>query len=273
MVVPEAGPELSVVCKNCGSEVSPYVTECPYCGTRLRKRAPKLERRGDELTPRESRRARRRRRAAERRAPRVARARSSLADRAPLRDDRGDPRPGAPAARPARRRPHARPGRGRSSAPPRHATAWHYLAAPFVYDDLGYLFAIGLALVLFVPGLERRLGPIADRAPAARLRARSGRSPRPALDDAVRRRRHARRRRQRRSRSGRWAPGSCSAAPRRSRDPTGELDWIAVDGGGLRAAAPAAGRRATPTRGAAIVGGAGRPGRRLRRPRRAPPSA
>jgi hypothetical protein len=24
--------ELSVICKNCGSEVSPYVTECPYCG-------------------------------------------------------------------------------------------------------------------------------------------------------------------------------------------------------------------------------------------------
>ena len=50
-----AGPELSVVCKSCGSEVSPYVTECPYCGTRLRKRAPKLERRGDELSARESR--------------------------------------------------------------------------------------------------------------------------------------------------------------------------------------------------------------------------
>src|SRR5438093_3590629 len=63
-----AGPELSVVCKSCGSEVSPYVTECPYCGTRLRKRAPKLERRGDELTPRETRRSRRRRRAAQRRA-------------------------------------------------------------------------------------------------------------------------------------------------------------------------------------------------------------
>ena len=29
--------ELSVICKNCGEEVSPYVTECPYCGTRLRK--------------------------------------------------------------------------------------------------------------------------------------------------------------------------------------------------------------------------------------------
>lgn len=33
-----------MVCKQCGSEVSPYVTECPYCGTRLRRRAPKLPR-------------------------------------------------------------------------------------------------------------------------------------------------------------------------------------------------------------------------------------
>jgi membrane associated rhomboid family serine protease len=41
-----SGPDLFVVCKKCGSEVSPYVTECPYCGTRLRKRAPKLERGG-----------------------------------------------------------------------------------------------------------------------------------------------------------------------------------------------------------------------------------
>ena len=58
---------MGIVCRSCGEEVSPYVTECPYCGTRLRKRAPKLERHGDELTPRESRRARRRRRRAERR--------------------------------------------------------------------------------------------------------------------------------------------------------------------------------------------------------------
>jgi hypothetical protein len=37
--------DLFIVCKNpdCGAEVSPYVTECPYCGTRLRKRAPKLD--------------------------------------------------------------------------------------------------------------------------------------------------------------------------------------------------------------------------------------
>jgi membrane associated rhomboid family serine protease len=36
--------DLFVVCKHCGSEVSPYVTECPYCGQRLRRRAPKLPR-------------------------------------------------------------------------------------------------------------------------------------------------------------------------------------------------------------------------------------
>lgn len=36
--------DLFVVCKHCGSEVSPYITECPYCGHRLRRRAPKLPR-------------------------------------------------------------------------------------------------------------------------------------------------------------------------------------------------------------------------------------
>ena len=61
-----SSPELSVVCRSCGEEVSPYVTECPYCGTRLRKRAPKLELRGDELTPRQSRRSRRRQARAQR---------------------------------------------------------------------------------------------------------------------------------------------------------------------------------------------------------------
>lgn len=56
-----AGPDLFVVCKNCGAEVSPYITECPYCGTRLRKRAPKIERDGTiaEPKPRRQRAARR----------------------------------------------------------------------------------------------------------------------------------------------------------------------------------------------------------------------
>lgn len=41
-----SGADLFVVCKQCGSEVSPYITECPYCGNRLRRRAPKLPRAG-----------------------------------------------------------------------------------------------------------------------------------------------------------------------------------------------------------------------------------
>lgn len=57
--MPMAGtPDLFVVCKNCGSEVSPYITECPYCGNRLRKRAPKIERDASgESRPKERRRA------------------------------------------------------------------------------------------------------------------------------------------------------------------------------------------------------------------------
>src|SRR5437763_8200447 len=39
-------PDLFVICRSGGSEVSPYITECPYCGNRLRKRAPKLDRQG-----------------------------------------------------------------------------------------------------------------------------------------------------------------------------------------------------------------------------------
>jgi len=55
-----SSPDLFVVCKNCGSEVSPYITECPYCGTRLRKRAPKIERDGtvSEPKPKKQKRAR-----------------------------------------------------------------------------------------------------------------------------------------------------------------------------------------------------------------------
>jgi len=53
-----SGPDLFVVCKKCGSEVSPYITECPYCGTRLRKRAPKLERGGVPKEPKPPRRRR-----------------------------------------------------------------------------------------------------------------------------------------------------------------------------------------------------------------------
>jgi membrane associated rhomboid family serine protease len=159
-----AETELSVVCKSCGSEVSPYVTECPYCGTRLRKRAPKLERRGEALAPRETRRDRRRRRAAERRERREQLRRLSLTAERPyvtLAAILG------PAALVIVQRASGRTVeqfgaiREFASATP----WWHYLAAPFIYNDIGYLFAIGVAMALFVPGLERRLGAI----PAALL--------------------------------------------------------------------------------------------------------
>jgi membrane associated rhomboid family serine protease len=51
-----SGPDLFVVCRSCGREVSPYITECPYCGNRLRKRAPKLEKGGTPKVPRAARR-------------------------------------------------------------------------------------------------------------------------------------------------------------------------------------------------------------------------
>lgn len=141
--------ELSVICKNCGSEVSPYVTECPYCGTRLRKRAPKLERRGDGLEAREPRKRRRR-----------------------------VPRPGRAVFAVSIDRPYATIGVILASAVlllvqkasgngldvygglivPFDGDWWRYLTAPFAYVDVGYLFAVALGLAIFGTGVERRLG-------------------------------------------------------------------------------------------------------------------
>lgn len=140
--------ELSVICKNCGSEVSPYVTECPYCGTRLRKRAPKLERRGDAL---EAQRPRRRR-------PRFRRRPSSASPRA--------------------FRPYATLAAILGSAIlllvqkasgdplstfgglliPLEGQWWRLLTAPFAYVDVGYLFVVAVGLAIFGTGVERRLG-------------------------------------------------------------------------------------------------------------------
>lgn len=141
--------ELSVVCKNCGSEVSPYVTECPYCGARLRKRAPKLERRGDGLEAKPRRRSR----------PKLLRRRLA-AD------------PAAPA------RPYAtlavilgsatllllQKATGDSLSTfgglivPLEDEWWRFFTAPFAYVDVGYLFVVAVALAIFSIGLERRLG-------------------------------------------------------------------------------------------------------------------
>jgi membrane associated rhomboid family serine protease len=135
--------------------VSPYVTECPYCGARLRRRAPKLEREGDELRVRESLRARRRRILRERRAKRT-RPRLAIATDRPYVTITAIL---APAVLVVVQRAG---GYSWSQVGgidyPALSGAWRYLAAPFVYDHLGYLFVVGFALAIFGPGLERRLG-------------------------------------------------------------------------------------------------------------------
>jgi membrane associated rhomboid family serine protease len=142
--------ELSVICKNCGSEVSPYVTECPYCGTRLRKRAPKLERRGDGLEAKQPRRRRRIRRL------------------------------GRPGFAVSTDRPYATIAAILASAilllvqkasgdplatfgglvVPLEDDWWRLLTAPVAYIDVGYLFVVGVGLAIFGTGLERRLGTL-----------------------------------------------------------------------------------------------------------------
>jgi Rhomboid family/zinc-ribbon domain len=144
--------ELSVICKNCGSEVSPYVTECPYCGTRLRKRAPKLERRGDILEAKPPRRR-----------PRFSRGR-----RRPDTDASRSLLPYATIAfilgSAAILLLHTASGNSLSTygglIVPIEDDWWRYLTAPFVYGDVGYLFVVGLGLAIFGTGVERRLGTI-----------------------------------------------------------------------------------------------------------------
>jgi membrane associated rhomboid family serine protease len=151
--VESSSPELSVVCRNCGAEVSPYVTECPYCGTRLRKRAPKLERQGDQFTLREGLRERRRRRAAERRraGPRLA-----ISAERPYATIAAIAAPSILLI--VQRAGDFSPFELGAIIGPIGGDWWRYLAAPWIYDDLGYLFAIGLALAIFLPAVERRVG-------------------------------------------------------------------------------------------------------------------
>lgn len=152
-----------MVCRNCGSEVSPYVTECPYCGTRLRRRAPKLERQGDALRARQSLRERRRQKVTEKRLGRQIDGRRTPRIRLRI----GHPYVTTVAIlAPAILLIVARAGSFSNFqigelARPESAEAWRYLTAPFVYDNAGYLFVVGLALAIFVPTLERRLGMVA----------------------------------------------------------------------------------------------------------------
>jgi membrane associated rhomboid family serine protease len=144
--------ELSVICKNCGSEVSPYVTECPYCGARLRKRAPKLERRGDAL---EALRPRRR--------PRLLRRRRRRATAAAVPD-----RPfatiavivGSAILLLLQKATGYEVSSFGGLVVPGLEEWWRYLSAPFAYLDVGYLFVVAVGLAIFATGVERRLGTL-----------------------------------------------------------------------------------------------------------------
>ena len=146
------GQELFVVCKSCGSEVSPYITECPYCGNRLRKRAPKIDREGRVSA----------RRARKSPPPLLTRLR---------RDE-------IPGIRPDRR-PYAtlalvlagmvgtllwRTGLGSSNDLEVQGKLgshwWHLFTAVFTYDNTGYAFVCVAAIALFGYLLERRHGPL-----------------------------------------------------------------------------------------------------------------
>ncbi|MBA3261140.1 MAG: rhomboid family intramembrane serine protease [Thermoleophilaceae bacterium] len=144
-------PDLFVVCRNCGSEVSPYVTECPYCGQRVRKRAPKLDRSGGDPQPK-----RRRRR------PTLPRLRAEeIAGIAP------------------ERRPYATFGLILAClvsvllfqaddtvdlgylGVPIFEDPWRFFAAPFLFaDQIGYAFVALAAVAIFGTLLERRFGPL-----------------------------------------------------------------------------------------------------------------
>jgi membrane associated rhomboid family serine protease len=142
--------ELSVICKNCGSEVSPYVTECPYCGARLRKRAPKLERRGDGLEPKPRRGPAGRLFRIKLRSRRESTAQRPYATLAAIL---------APAALllVGVASDASLAGIGALIVPV-EGEWWRYLTAPFAYVDVGYLFVVAVALAIFAGGVERRLG-------------------------------------------------------------------------------------------------------------------
>ena len=144
-------PDLFVVCKNCGNEVSPYITECPYCGTRLRKRAPKIERDGSVAEPRK------------RSAPRLSRFRPG--EIPGIRGDIGA-------------RPYATillvvlslfgylllfPLNVADVAVdgPIDGQWWRVATSPFVYGNIWYELAAVTAIGVFGWLLERRHGPLA----------------------------------------------------------------------------------------------------------------
>jgi membrane associated rhomboid family serine protease len=143
--------ELSVICKNCGSEVSPYVTECPYCGARLRKRAPKLERRGDALEAQQPRRRRRR-------IPRLGGANFAASGERPYATLTVIL--GSAILLLVQKATGYALGSFGGLVIPFEEEWWRYFTAPFAYVDVGFLFVVALALAIFSTGVERRLGTV-----------------------------------------------------------------------------------------------------------------
>ncbi len=133
--------------------MSPYITECPYCGNRLRKRAPKLDREG-----------------------RVAEKRRRRPPTPSLPRLRSDEIPGI--------RPDSRPyatillvlaglvgcllwrtglvdiGQLEIFGKP-GPHWWRLFTAPFTYNNTGYAFATLAAIALYGWLIERRHGPLA----------------------------------------------------------------------------------------------------------------
>ncbi len=151
--VSTGGPDLFVVCKNCGSEVSPYITECPYCGTRLRKRAPKIDRNG---------------RIAERVGRRTPRPSLSRLRRGEIPGIRHDIHPYATITlvllgvagcllwRVTAINRYDLVVYGGSPA----GQWWRVFTAPFIYDNTGYAFVALVIIAIYGTLLERRHGPV-----------------------------------------------------------------------------------------------------------------
>jgi membrane associated rhomboid family serine protease len=146
-------PDLFVICKSCGAEVSPYITECPYCGNRLRKRAPKLDREGRVAE------RRRRRRTPTPSLPRLR--------RGEIPGIRPESRPYASAALLAAGIAGCLLWRTALVSPLDLAVIgkpgshwWRLVVAPFVYDNVGYAFVCLGAIMLFGWLIERRHGPL-----------------------------------------------------------------------------------------------------------------
>jgi membrane associated rhomboid family serine protease len=149
-------PDLFVVCRNCGSEVSPYVTECPYCGQRVRKRAPKIDRSGGEAQPKRRRRRRR---------PTLPRLRpEEIAGIAP------DTRPyatfalillGVASILVFRAGDQIFPTDIGYLIVPVKDEVWRFFVAPFLFEgQIGYAFVTLVAVGVFGTLLERRFGPL-----------------------------------------------------------------------------------------------------------------